>query len=112
MDQGRFPGGLTFEAHETKGDALLTTKLVGQTFQTNMDKIWTRLMQDEVLIIEIYGMGGVGKTTLVTHIHNKLIENPNTFNHVFWITVSQDFSIHKLRMILKALKCVKNTRAV
>lgn len=97
VDQGRFPGGLTFEAHETKGDALLTTKLVGQTFQTNMDKIWTCLMQDEVLIIGIYGMGGVGKTTLVTHIHNKLIENPNTFNHVFWITVSQDFSILKLQ---------------
>lgn len=39
----------------------------------------------------------MGKTTLVTHIHNKLIENPNTFDHVFWITVSQDFSIHKLQ---------------
>ena len=42
-------------------------------------------------------MGGVKKTTFVTHIHNKLIENPNTFDHVFWITVSQDYSIHKLQ---------------
>ena len=33
----------------------------------------------------------------MTHIHNKLIENPNTFDNVFWITVSQDFSIHKLQ---------------
>jgi disease resistance protein RPS2 len=41
-------------------------------------------MQDEVLIIGVYGMGGVGKTTLVTHIHNKVIENPSTFNHVFF----------------------------
>jgi hypothetical protein len=39
VDHGRFPGELRFEAYETKGDALLTTKLVGQTFQTNMDKI-------------------------------------------------------------------------
>jgi disease resistance protein RPS2 len=54
-------------------------------------------MQDEVLIIGVYGMGGVRKTTLVTHIHKKLIENPYTFDHVFWITVSQDFSIHKLQ---------------
>ncbi|GMY31731.1 hypothetical protein FCV25MIE_26973 [Fagus crenata] len=27
-DQGRFPGELRFEEHETKGDTLLTTKLV------------------------------------------------------------------------------------
>ena len=33
----------------------------------------------------------------MTHILNKLIENPNTFDNVFWITVSQDFSIHKLQ---------------
>jgi disease resistance protein RPS2 len=26
-----------------------------------------------------------------------LLEDPNTFDHVFWITVLQDFSIHKLQ---------------
>ncbi|XP_062168701.1 probable disease resistance protein At4g27220 isoform X2 [Alnus glutinosa] len=97
VEQGRFPEGLTFEAHETKGDALLTTKLLGHMFQANMEKIWACLMEKEVLIIGVYGMGGVGKTTMVTHIHNKLLEDPNTFDHVFWITVSQDFSIHKLQ---------------
>lgn len=97
VEQGRFPEGLTFEAHETKGDALLTTKLLGHMFQANMEKIWACLMEKEVLIIGVYGMGGVGKTTIVTHIHNKLLEDPNTFDHVFWITVSQDFSIHKLQ---------------
>jgi disease resistance protein RPS2 len=43
-------------------------------------------------------MGGVGKTTLVTHIYNQLLERPET--HVYWITVSQDTSIKKLQTSL------------
>jgi disease resistance protein RPS2 len=102
-DQGRFPGELRFEAHETKGDALLTTKLLGQTFQTNMDKIWTCLMQDEVLIIGVYGMGGVRKTSLVTHIHNKLIENPYTLIMFFGSQYHKILAFINCRMILQKL---------
>ena len=39
----------------------------------------------------------------MTHIRNKLIENPNTFDNVFWITVSQNFSIHKLQNGIAAI---------
>jgi hypothetical protein len=37
-DQGRFPGELRFEAHETKGDALLTTNCWVKHFK----QIWIR----------------------------------------------------------------------
>ncbi|CDP16609.1 unnamed protein product [Coffea canephora] len=40
-------------------------------------------------------MGGVGKTTLAEHIHNHLLENTQ-FN-VYWISVSQDFTIKRLQ---------------
>ncbi|CDP17472.1 unnamed protein product [Coffea canephora] len=40
-------------------------------------------------------MGGVGKTTLAEHIHNHLLEN--TPFKVYWISVSQDFSIKRLQ---------------
>uniref|UniRef100_A0A2K1R9Z5 Uncharacterized protein n=1 Tax=Populus trichocarpa TaxID=3694 RepID=A0A2K1R9Z5_POPTR len=90
-------GGLTGNTNETPGDAVPTTKLVGQAFKDHKKTIWSWLMHDEVSTIGIYGMGGVGKTTLVTHIYNQLLERPGTFCHVYWITVSQDTSINKLQ---------------
>uniref|UniRef100_A0A6N2KQH9 Uncharacterized protein n=1 Tax=Salix viminalis TaxID=40686 RepID=A0A6N2KQH9_SALVM len=44
-------------------------------------------------------MGGVGKTALVTHLYNQLLETPET-PHVYWITASQDTSIYKLQTSL------------
>ncbi|KAG5235528.1 disease resistance protein [Salix suchowensis] len=66
--------------------------------------IWSWLMNDEVSSIGIYGTGAVGKTSLATHIHNQLLQTPTSFKCVFWITVSQDFSISKLQyLIAKAI---------
>ncbi|KAK3424062.1 hypothetical protein EUGRSUZ_F00834 [Eucalyptus grandis] len=53
-------------------------------------------MTDEIVIIGIYGMGGVGKTVILMHVHNKVLENP-TFNDVFWVTVPQEFSVYDLQ---------------
>ncbi|KAG5226470.1 disease resistance protein [Salix suchowensis] len=78
--------------------ALPTTKLVGEAFERNMKDVWSWLLNDEVSSIGIYGMGGVGKTALATHIHNRLHEErQDIFHHVCWITVSQDFSIEALQ---------------
>uniref|UniRef100_A0A6N2KKC6 NB-ARC domain-containing protein n=1 Tax=Salix viminalis TaxID=40686 RepID=A0A6N2KKC6_SALVM len=43
-------------------------------------------------------MGGVGKTTLVTHLYNQLLEQPES--HVYWITASQDTRYYKLQTSL------------
>lgn len=71
--------------------------MVGKAFERNMEEIWSWLMDDDVQRIGIYGMARVGKTELARHVHNKLLENPNPFNHVYWITVSPDFSILNLQ---------------
>ncbi|XP_061362766.1 probable disease resistance protein At4g27220 [Gastrolobium bilobum] len=44
-------------------------------------------------------MGGVGKTCLVTHVKDEIKREGGTLNfkHVFWVTVSQKFSIFKLQ---------------
>ncbi|KAJ6857912.1 disease resistance protein [Populus alba x Populus x berolinensis] len=90
-------GGLTCNTDAIKGDAVATTKLVGQAFEDHEKTIWSWLMHDEVSTIGIYGMGGVGKTTLVKHIYDQLQKRRDSFCHVYWITVSQDTSISKLQ---------------
>lgn len=86
--------------HETRGDALLTTEPVGQAFQRNTDEIWSLLNKEQVLTIGVCGRGGMGKTTLVIHIRNLLLKIPNSFHHIYWITVTQDFSIYKLQNLI------------
>ncbi|GMN27984.1 hypothetical protein TIFTF001_051629, partial [Ficus carica] len=93
-EQSKFPRGLTLESHEREGVPIPTSSLIGETFQKNKSEILDCLMGDEDSVIGIYGMGGVGKTTLLTHIHNELLKRHIS---VSWVTVSQNFSIQKLQ---------------
>jgi len=92
--------------NKTRGVPLPTssTKPVGQAFEENTKVISTLLMDDEVPTIGIYGMGGVGKTTILQHIHNELLQKPDICDHVWWVTVSQDFSINRLQNLIA--KCL------
>jgi len=77
-----------------------STKPVGQAFEENTKVIWSLLMDNEVPTIGIYGMGGVGKTTILQHIYNELLQRPDICDHVWWVTVSQDFSINRLQNLI------------
>ncbi|XP_073263023.1 probable disease resistance protein At4g27220 isoform X1 [Populus alba] len=79
---------------------LSSTKPVGQAFEENTKVIWSLLMDGDVSTIGIYGMGGVGKSTILQHIHNELLQKPDICYHVWWVTVSQDFSINRLQNII------------
>jgi len=103
----RFSVGLKHNTSETRGAPLPTgsTKLVGRAFEENRNVIWSWLMDDEVSTIGIYGMGGAGKTTMLKHIYNKLRRIADISHHAYWVTVSQDFSIHTLqKKIAKRIK--------
>lgn len=106
LQQGRFCKGLILDVNETRGNPLLTTKLVGKMFNENMERIQRCFMMEEVTSVGIYGMGGVGKTTLVTHIHNQLLKESSTFGNVYWVTVSKDFSIRKLQNDIANAVCL------
>nr|ACP30630.1 disease resistance protein [Brassica rapa subsp. pekinensis] len=56
-----------------------------------------RLIDDNVGIMGLHGMGGVGKTTLFKKIHNKFTEISGKFHIVIWIFVSQGANITKVQ---------------
>ncbi|KAH7834247.1 hypothetical protein Vadar_014108 [Vaccinium darrowii] len=80
-----------------------TKDFVEFTTARNTENVWECLMNDEVSKIGVYGMGGIGKTTIMKHIHNQLI-SLGKFN-VYWVTVSKPFSITNIQSgIAKAVK--------
>ncbi|KAH9715129.1 Disease resistance protein SUMM2 [Citrus sinensis] len=65
--------------------------------ESMFDKVWRCLGEEQVGIIGLYGMGGVGKTTLLTKINNKLLGAPNGFDVVIWVVVSKDLQLEKIQ---------------
>ncbi|XP_039170241.1 probable disease resistance protein At4g27220 [Eucalyptus grandis] len=89
-------GWTTHAAGRRKSLPLVTTELADKESKKTINKICNYLMEDEIVIIGIYGMAGVGKTTILMHVHNRVLEDP-TFSDVFWVTVPRKFSICKLQ---------------
>ncbi|KAJ9671380.1 hypothetical protein PVL29_025193 [Vitis rotundifolia] len=98
FELGNFPNGILIDVHQDEENALLTAQLIGETTaKRNLENIWTCLEKGEIQSIGVWGMGGIGKTTVITHIHNQLLENRDTFGHVYWVTVSKESSIRRLQ---------------
>ncbi|CAA7061359.1 unnamed protein product [Microthlaspi erraticum] len=69
--------------------------IVGQ--EAMLDKAWKHLMKDGVGIMGMYGMGGVGKTTLLMQINNKFSEERCGFDFVIWVVVSKELHVEKIQ---------------
>ncbi|KAH9715172.1 putative disease resistance protein [Citrus sinensis] len=65
--------------------------------QSQLEQVWRCLVEELVGIIGLYGMGGVGKTTLLTRINNKFLESQNNFDCVIWVVVSKDLRLEKIQ---------------
>ncbi|XP_056849369.1 LOW QUALITY PROTEIN: probable disease resistance protein At1g61300 [Raphanus sativus] len=72
-----------------------TWHTVGQ--EEMLERAWTRLMDENVGIMGLHGMGGVGKTTLFKKIHNKFAGIAGEFDTVIWVVVSQGATITKVQ---------------
>ncbi|XP_047946824.1 probable disease resistance protein At4g27220 [Salvia hispanica] len=95
VEQSRNFGELVLDVCGSKGDKLLTNGMVGEAFNENLETILKLLESGQVLSIGVYGMGGVGKTTLAKHINNRLLQHSQ--GCVIWVTVSQEFSVTTLQ---------------
>ena len=69
------------------------------TATQNLAKIMNLLNDDGVRRIGVWGMGGVGKTTLIKNLNNKLrnASSAQPFSIVIWVTVSQELDLIKIQ---------------
>ncbi|WRX26597.1 Leucine-rich repeat - like 10 [Theobroma cacao] len=65
--------------------------------ESTLANVWRLLEGKDVGIIGLYGLGGVGKTTLLTQINNKLSNNLIGYDVVIWVVVSKDHTIEKVQ---------------
>lgn len=69
--KGDFVGSLVIDVPTGNKVRMPTMELVGKsTARRNMEQIWDCLMDDSCRKIGVYGMGGVGKPTMIKLIHN------------------------------------------
>ncbi|KAJ4719040.1 Disease resistance protein [Melia azedarach] len=61
------------------------------------EEVWKSLGKESVGIIGIYGMEGVGKTTLLTRINKKFVNAPKPFDVVVSVVVSRDLRLEKIQ---------------
>ncbi|KAL7114570.1 hypothetical protein ACP275_04G128900 [Erythranthe tilingii] len=77
-------------------------------FDGHVNEIMGALSTDEsnLRIISIVGMGGIGKTTLATHVYNKpfIVQH---FHVCAWFTVSQEYT--EKEILLGLLRQINNT---
>nr|GMC46833.1 disease resistance protein At4g27190-like [Ipomoea batatas] len=73
------------------------TSIKGQpTASRNLAKMMDLLKSEEYKRIGVWGMGGVGKTTLVKNLNNQLTNDP-TFNIVIWVVVSRNATVESVQ---------------
>ncbi|KAJ7955916.1 Disease resistance protein [Quillaja saponaria] len=67
-----------------------------------LGKVLQFLQEGLVGIIAIYGMGGVGKTTLLTAINNEFLNEIHHYDVIIWVLVSKEFVADKIQQAIGA----------
>ncbi|XP_058105059.1 disease resistance protein SUMM2-like [Magnolia sinica] len=92
-----FEGGVAVDQLPATVHTLPTTSLEGKTSaEKTLEQILGCIMDAKIGMIGVYGMGGVGKTTIMMNINNRL-KDAKHFNSIIWVTVSQDFNLERLQ---------------
>ncbi|KAG8489980.1 hypothetical protein CXB51_015564 [Gossypium anomalum] len=65
--------------------------------ESMIEKVWSCIEDKDVGVIGLYGLGGVGKTTLLTQINNKFSTTPNDFDVIIWALVSKHSDVGKIQ---------------
>ena len=101
LEKGQFADDSLAKTSPRKGQTLPTTKLMEHgTTMKSLNKIWNYILDDRVIKIGVYGMGGVGKTTIMTEINNSLLRENRLFDSVIWVSSSKDMKPEQLQKVI------------
>ncbi|KAA3472437.1 disease resistance protein [Gossypium australe] len=104
LEKGRFSDDLVVIDLSWIGQVLPTPSLVVETVKRKKNEIMQHLRNDEVQKIGVYGMPGVGKTSVVTLVNNELLKGEIEFKIIVWVTVGRKCSVIDLQnRIAKAM---------
>ncbi|GAB4850597.1 hypothetical protein Ancab_029906 [Ancistrocladus abbreviatus] len=66
-----------------------------------LEDVWKCLNEDTVGILGLYGMGGVGKTTLLTKLNNAFANRTHDFKLVIWVLVSRQARVEEVQEVIR-----------
>lgn len=97
LGQSIFPDASLVDTMPQRGKILPASSLVGESAQRSLEAVWEYLNDGHTGIIGIYGMGGVGKTSILVEINNRLLRESTIFDNIIWVTASNDSNVQKLQ---------------
>jgi disease resistance protein RPS2 len=96
--RGGFGDSFVVDPPVSRGQVLPTTTIVGEsTAKRTLEKIWEHMLGEDFRKIGVYGMGGIGKTTVMKEINNCVLKETDRFDNVIWVTVSKASNVFKLQ---------------
>ncbi|XP_028766519.1 disease resistance protein SUMM2-like [Neltuma alba] len=84
------------------GDVLFATPMIEyETHKQIFMKIWGFLLDENARRIGVWGMGGAGKTTIMSEINNCLVKGSSQFNCTIWVEASKDLKKMQQDIVVK-----------
>ena len=82
--------------------ALVDERPMGKTMGLDLmfEKVQRCLEDEQVRSIGLYGIEGVGKTTLLQKINNEFFSKRNDFDVVIWVVVSKPINMEKIQEVI------------
>ncbi|KAL5756335.1 hypothetical protein ACOSQ2_021081 [Xanthoceras sorbifolium] len=80
-------------------DEMPMEKTVGM--ESMFDEVWKCVEDQSVGIIGLYGMGGVGKTTLLKKLNNEFLKTRHNYDVVIWVLVSKEVKLEKIQETIR-----------
>lgn len=89
----------TYKLPRPPVDGMATEKTVGA--DSKLDEVWGCIEDQSEQTIGLYGMGGVGKITLLKKPNNKFLDVNHCFDLVIFVAVSKEGNLEKIQEVIR-----------